>query len=97
MSFLSRWFSRLFGNDPDAPERLPSPDELVVLARPEGEPEALMMQDMLKSEGIVAMVRNRDASAARGATWGAPWSYELLVKQADLRRAREIVQVPDDK
>ena len=63
--------------------------------RPEGEPEALMIQQMLAAEGIVAMVRNRDAATARGGTWGPPWAYELWVRRADLRRAREIAGAPD--
>ncbi len=62
-----------------------------MLTRPAGEPEALMMQEMLAAEGIVAMVRNRDAATARGGGWGPPWAYELLVKRRDLRRAAEIV------
>ena len=65
--------------------------------RPEGEPEALMIQQMLASEGIAAMVRNRDAATARGGTWGPPWAYELWVKRADLRRAREVAGTQDGR
>jgi hypothetical protein len=91
MGLVSRIRALLFRDASARPERMPSPDELVVVARPEGEPEALMMQEMLAAEGIVAMVRNRDAATARGGGWGPPWAYELLVKRADARRARDIV------
>jgi hypothetical protein len=95
MGLLSKMRALIFGTDDEKPERMPSPDELVVLVRPEGEPEALMMQEMLAGEGIAAMVRNRDAATARGGGWGPPWVYEVLVKRVDLRRAREIVGVED--
>jgi hypothetical protein len=95
MSFFARLRARLFRHDNDAPARLPSPDEAVLLMRPEGEPEALMIQQMLADEGIHAMVRNRDAATARGGTWGPPWAYELWVKRSDLRRAQEIAGVTD--
>jgi putative signal transducing protein len=91
MSILSRIRSRFQRHDPHAPERLPSPDELVVLARPGGEPEALMLQELLAAQGIHALVRNRDAATARGGGWGPAWAYELCVLRRDLRRAREIV------
>jgi hypothetical protein len=90
VTILARLLRRL-RPDATAPARLPPPDEPVVLTRPAGEPEALMMQEMLAAEGIVAMVRNRDAATARGGGWGPPWAYELLVKRRDLRRAAEIV------
>ena len=89
---LIGWLRRLLsGDESDAPERLPSPDELVLLAQPGGEPEALMLRDLLEQQGIVAMVRNRDAASARGGGWGPPWAYELWVRRGDLARAREVV------
>jgi hypothetical protein len=90
MSFLSRLLARLLG-DGDKPERLPSPDEIVVLARPDGEPEAMLLLQMLADQGIHAMVRNRDAASARGGGWGSWWAYEVCVLRRDLRRAREII------
>jgi hypothetical protein len=81
----------LFSSDDSAPERLPSPDAMVVLARPGGEPEALMMHELLASQGIRALVRNRDAATARGGGWGPPWAYEVCVLRRDLRRAEEII------
>jgi hypothetical protein len=97
MSIFSRLRARLLGREDDSPERLPSPDDLVILVRPEGEPEALMMQEMLAAEGIVAMVRNRDAATARGGGWGPSWAYDVMVKRADLRRAREVVGADPDE
>jgi Putative prokaryotic signal transducing protein len=66
--------------DDGAPVRLPSPDELVLLSRPNGEIDAQLLRQMLSSEGIHAMVKNRDAVSA-----------ELWVLRRDLRRAREII------
>ncbi len=90
MSIISRLLARFRAADPDAPARLPSPGELVLLTRPEGEPEALMLQELLESEGIHSMVKNLDAATARGGSWGPPWAYELWVLRRDLRKAREI-------
>ncbi len=91
VSIISRLLARFRPDDPDAPARLPSPDELTLLTRPEGEPEALMLQELLERAGIHAMVRNRDAATARGGSWGPPWAYELWVLRRDLRKAREII------
>jgi hypothetical protein len=93
MSIINRILERFRPGDPDAPPRLPSPDELVLLARPEGEPEALTLQELLEGAGIHAMVRNRDAATARGGSWGPPWAYELWVLRRHLLRAREIIGV----
>jgi hypothetical protein len=101
MSIAPRLIARLFAHitapfraDDGAPERLPSPNELVVLAHPGGEPASLMMQQMLADEGIHALVRNRDAATSRGGGWGPPWAYEVCVLRRDLRRAREIIGEP---
>ena len=93
VSILSRLHALLFDDDESAPERLPLPDEIVVLARPGGEPEALMMQEMLASHGIHALVRNRDAASARGGGWGPPWAYEICVLRRELRRAQEAIGI----
>jgi hypothetical protein len=95
MRTILRWLARL-GSDPaGAPIRLPSPDEIVVLTRPRGEPEALMLQELLASEGVHALVRNRDAATSRGGGWGPAWAYELCVLRRDLRRAREVLGESD--
>ncbi len=77
--------------DDGAPVRLPSPDELVLLSRPNGEIDAQLLRQMLSSEGIHAMVKNRDAVSAESGGMGPPWAYELWVLRRDLRRAREII------
>jgi hypothetical protein len=96
MGILSRLLARFRGAGPGAPVRLPSPDDLALLARPEGEPEALMLQEMLQAEAIHSLVKNRDAATARGGGWGPPWAYELWVLRRDLRRAREIIGADED-
>ena len=90
MSILSRILG-WFGGGDDAPERLPSPDELVLLAEPNGEAEAQLFHDMLEQEGIRSMIRNTDASSARAGGLGPVWAYELLVLRKDLHRGREIL------
>jgi hypothetical protein len=96
VSIISRLLARFHPDDPDAPARLPSPDALALLTRPEGEPEALMLQELLEGAGIHAMVRNRDAATARGGSWGPPWAYELWVLRRDLRKARQIIGLDMD-
>jgi hypothetical protein len=91
MSLLSRVRAFFMADDDSAPVRLPSPDDLVVLVRPAGEPEALMLREALAAEGIHSMVRNRDAATARGGGWGPPWAYEVCVLRRDLRRAQELI------
>jgi hypothetical protein len=78
-----------------APERLPSPDELVLLTRPQGEPEAQLLRGILEDNGIHSMVKNRDPVGVDGGGWGAPWLYELWVVRKDLRRARELLEIGD--
>jgi hypothetical protein len=96
MGLVSRilgWFTAR--SDDGAPVRLPSPDELVLAARPHGEPEAQLLRQMLAAEGVHAMVKNRDAVSAESGGMGPPWAYELWVLRRDLRRAREIIGVDE--
>jgi hypothetical protein len=95
MTFISRIIDRIIGRDPDAPERLPSPDSLALLTRPEGEPAAELLRGILEQEGVRSMIKNRDAVSARGGGMGPPWAYELWVLRKDLARAREIIGVED--
>ncbi|MBF6600817.1 MAG: DUF2007 domain-containing protein [Dehalococcoidia bacterium] len=91
---LRRWIGRgRTHGDSGRPPRLPSPDALVLLCRPQGEPEAELFRGILADNDIRSMVKNRDAVAVDGGGWGAPWKYELWVLRRDLRRAREIVGV----
>jgi len=91
MPSLSQLLRRLLQRDPDPPRRLPSPDKLVLVARPRGEAEAQLFRDMLEQEGIRSMIRNRDAVSARAGGVGPPWAYELWVLRRDLARSRELI------
>jgi len=92
MSIISRFTGWLLGrDDADAPVRLPSPDELALLAAPNGEAEAQLFHDMLEQQGIRSMIKNRDPVSARAGGMGPPWAYELWVLRRDLLRAREIL------
>jgi len=98
MSILSRLRSFLGGGAPDgAPQRLPSPDALVLLTRPRGEPEARLLQGILEDNGIRSMVKNRDPVGVDGGGWGAPWKYELWVLRRDLRRSRELLELDEEE
>lgn len=96
MSLLSHIMDRLRGETAGAPVRLPSPDALVLLARPHGEGEAQLFRDMLEHEGIRSLIKNLDPVSARAGGMGPPWAYELWVLRRDLRRAREILDLPRD-
>lgn len=91
MNLLSRLIDHLRRSDVGKPERLPSPDALVLLARPHGEAEAQLLRDMLDQEGVRSMVKNLDPVSSRAGGMGPPWAYELWVLRRDLRRAREIL------
>ncbi len=86
----------LFTSDGDRPTRLPSPDELTLLTRPNGEPEAGMYREMLAGQDIPAMVKNRDPVSAQAGGMGPAWAYELWVRRKDLRRAREALGIGDE-
>ena len=73
----------------EAPERLPAPDELVLLTRPESEPEALMLRELLDEHGVRALIKNLDAATAQSGAAGPAWAYEMWVLRKDLRRAQE--------
>jgi hypothetical protein len=96
MDILSRIIGRLRGETPGAPQRLPSPDALVLLTRPYGEAQAQLFRDMLEQEGVRSLIKNRDPVSARAGGMGPPWAYELWVLRRDLRRAREILALSGD-
>ncbi len=96
MGIISRILGLFAGSHDDhAPARLPSPDELALLTRPNGEIDAQLLRQMLAGDGIHAMVKNRDAVSAEAGGMGPPWAYELWVLRRDLRRAREIIGVDE--
>jgi Putative prokaryotic signal transducing protein len=96
MTFISKIISRIIRRDPGAPERLPAPDSLALLARPDGEPAAEFLRGILEQQGVRSMIKNRDAVSARGGGMGPTWAYELWVLRKDLARAREIIGVEDE-
>jgi hypothetical protein len=91
MSLLDRILGAFRRDDPHAPPRLPSPDELVVVSKAQGEPEALMLQELLRNEGIQALVRNSGLLAPVQTVAGPGVSWEVLVLRRDLRRAQELL------
>jgi hypothetical protein len=98
MSIISDLFRRLGRQaSADAPSRLPSPDALVLVTRPNGEPEAQMLRQILEQNGVRAMVKNRDPASAQAGGMGPPWAYELWVLRKDLRRARELLDLDDER
>jgi hypothetical protein len=98
MSLLSRILDGLTGRQAAAaPTRLPSPDELVLLTRPESEPEAQLDLQILLDAGIRGMVKNRDAVSAQAGGMGPAWAYELWVLRKDYQRARETLGVGDER
>jgi len=94
VSIFRRIIARLAGQPEEgAPVRLPSPDALVLLARPHGEAEAQLFHDMLEQEGIRSMIKNTDAASARAGGMGPTWAYQLWILRPDLRRAQEVLGI----
>jgi hypothetical protein len=98
MNVISRIFGAIFGHrEGGAPERLPPPDSLALAARPSSEPEAQFMREVLRSNGIESMVKNRDAASAQAGGAGPAWAYEVWVLRRDLRQALELLGTADDE
>ncbi len=96
MSLISDLLDRLRGKPSEAaPSRLPSPDELALVTRPQGDPEAQLQREILEQNGIRAMVKNRDPASAQAGGIGPAWAYELWVMRKDLRRARDLLGVEE--
>ena len=94
MSIISDLLNRLGRKRSDpSPTRLPSPDSLALVTRPQGEPEAQLQREILEDNGIHAMVKNRDSASAGAGGMGPVWAYELWVMRKDLRRARELLDI----
>ena len=67
--------------------------QLVLLAIADGDLEANIWVDVLRQEGIPAMLRQNDALRGRFQTAPMPFSTEVLVRDADLDRARELLDL----
>ena len=92
MRWLQRLAQRVSGRGGDgAPERLPSPDALVLAAQPASEAEAAFLRDLLAQAGIRSLVKNRDGMSVHAGAPGGWFAYEVYVRRGDLARAREVV------
>lgn len=65
----------------------PQPDDIVLLGNPESEAEAELWRGILAQWGIVALVRNRSATAYLQFAD----HYEVLVRHDNLEEARQLV------
>jgi hypothetical protein len=65
--------------------------ELVRLTIVASEPEAEMVRGLLSTEGIESMQRPTDFAAGALDGWAAGGAREILVREADLEAARELV------
>ena len=84
-----RWLMRLLFEDDDAP---PGPEEMVLLAEPDGQLVAGLWQEMLQRQGIDCLIKNtQPVSVYIGEYLGR---YEIHVLYRDLERAREVLGLP---
>lgn len=67
-------------------------DELVRLTIAGSEPEAEAIRGLLGTEGIPSMQRPTDFSAGALDGWAAGGAREILVRQADLDAAKELLE-----
>ncbi len=67
------------------------PDELVRLTIVAGEPGAEMLRGLLRTDGVESMHRPTDFAAGAFDGWATGGAREILVRAADLERARELL------
>jgi Putative prokaryotic signal transducing protein len=65
--------------------------ELVRLTIVSSEPEAEMLRGLLATEGIESLQRPTDFAAGALDGWAAGGAREILVRQADVEAARELI------
>jgi hypothetical protein len=68
-----------------------TPAELVRLTIVASEPEAGLVRGLLSTEGIESMQRPTDFAAGALDGWAAGGAREILVREADLETARELI------
>jgi hypothetical protein len=68
-----------------------TPAELVRLTIVASEPEAELVRGLLSTEGIESMQRPTDFAAGALDGWAAGGAREILVREADLDAARELI------
>lgn len=67
-------------------------DPIVKVAAGLSEPEALMYRELLENNGVAAMVKNMNALSVTREFGSMPGDFDILVKQSDLERAREVLR-----
>jgi len=70
-------------------------EPLVRLAVAQSEVEARIWQEILRQEGITALIRNVDALSISYVAAPSPYSYELWVLAREASRARELLGLPE--
>ena len=65
--------------------------ELVRLTTVASEPEAETVRGLLATEGIESMQRPTNVAAGALDGWAAGGAREILVRETDLERARELI------
>ncbi len=80
---LASWLRRFFY----------SGDDVVKLVGALTEPEVELRRGLLEEEGIVVLIKNRSFLSHMWGTTALPFenSHDLLVKESDLARAREVL------
>lgn len=86
-----RWLRGMFLTDRSAP---PAPDDPALLGRPDGQIAGEIWRSRLEEAGIPSMLKNVNPIAYLG-TDVVPM-YELYVRQRDLDRARDVLDLPRD-
>lgn len=87
-----RWLWRVLMEDDDSP---PEPDQLVLLAEPDGEAVAGLWEGMLAHNGIGCVVKN--VSGIAHLRSNAIPMFEVHVLYRDLSRARELLGLDDEE
>jgi hypothetical protein len=67
-------------------------DPIVKVAAGLSEPEALMYRELLENNGVAAMAKNMNALSVTREFGSMPGDFDILVKQSDLERAREVLR-----
>lgn len=75
-----RWLKRFLSSD----------DPIVRLIAAMTEPEAQMRRELLESEGVPAMVKDR-GGGLHAVGGSVPFGFDLFVKQSDTERAAKII------
>ena len=86
-----RWLKRVLLEDDDLP---PDPDQLVLLAEPEGEIVAGLWRGILEDKGVRCLVKNVNGIAHLQSN--AVPMFEIHVLYKDVERARQLIGLRED-